>query len=812
MNVLPIIPYSQLTLGQKLAKTAHADVHLSTSQQVQVVIKEFRLSWMNAEGEKEFVKEAQIIAQLNHPHVVRLFGICNEPSHYCLVIEYVAKGALQTLLASTEPLTWQTRLQIGYDMTLGLAYLHEQKILHRDMKSGSVLIDEGYRAKLTDFGLAKVKDATLMNSSARGRSSLAWSSPELFDDPPNYSEKSDIYALGMTFWELCSRQTPYAEWTNPAIIMKKIYREKLPSIPSDTPAPFAMLIRACWNHYAEVRPLCPEILECLRPMIQPIDPQPNIYSSGYDSSSYPSRMSATAAAVSAFIDDLLQISRPPASKVAQAAANAAANKIVQAAISSQLKMHYQIQFTSPAVASSSKPAATPLAASSTQASLNFSHLPISLELMSMSQEFYKCLGPITAGLNPGCGMKHVERVQSLVHQSPFKPHLLQFLEKEYHVHGQDMDLVLNLICLSYPLFLPTLLIRPETREFSKRVRTYLDRCFPPKQNYSKLIRSIQELAFRCQGHLRDKKFNRSIKTEFGTFLIEDIALENIKKYFETNQIVFDSSSEAASHGTVIAVIDQKYPIGVEYIGDWDLDNYPLDVIRLADLLDITKDTLLGFQTSAEFRDLCLVLNEKQCKYSDLSQQEASNHARNITKVAPGLLGQSSLASTSSSSAETAPEVVEEFLKTLDETSIWTYGGYSVIERVSINPGIDDDKNTAKKSALPDTQNATIATKNVSQTAYSPSSSEVEIIVHVNKEKFEDLNYNKEKQLRSFQLYIPHFGVFMKFKVGFAENAIWQVLRRMSSITIGGEKKFMKVIVKDQSDKIVDLCFNERINY
>ena len=278
MTTLPLIPYSQLTLGETLATTAHADVHLSTWGRAQVVVKEFRLSRMTAEGQTEFLQEAVITARLTHPHIVRLFGICNEENHYCLIIEHVAKGALQELLASSTPLTWKARLQIGSDMTSGLAFLHDQRILHRDLKSGNVLIDGTFRAKLTDFGLAKVKDEVRKKSSVH-RGTLEWSAPELLDDLPSPSEKSDVYALGMTLWELTSRQLPYVGMSDAGIV-RKIDRGELPPVPTETPPPFLEIIQACWQKEAAKRPTAPQVLSRLdRLQGQNFDPVPPVASS-----------------------------------------------------------------------------------------------------------------------------------------------------------------------------------------------------------------------------------------------------------------------------------------------------------------------------------------------------------------------------------------------------------------------------------------------------------------------------------------------------------------------------------------------------
>src|SRR6185437_8723456 len=99
------------------------------------------------------------------------------------------------------------------DMASGLAYLHSRSILHRDVKSLNVLLDDYGKAKLTDFGLSRTKDETKSKdllSTKQAVGTIQWMAPELFSRNPNYTQKSDIYSFGMTLWELVARRIPYA--------------------------------------------------------------------------------------------------------------------------------------------------------------------------------------------------------------------------------------------------------------------------------------------------------------------------------------------------------------------------------------------------------------------------------------------------------------------------------------------------------------------------------------------------------------------------------------------------------------------------
>jgi serine/threonine protein kinase len=177
-----------------------------------------------------------------------------------MVMEHMLNGSLYHLLHNLQPLEWPIRYRIAEDITSGLALLHSKNILHRDLKSLNVLLySQGIqiRAKLTDFGLSKVKnETTSMTSKASSQSvgTLPWMAPELFQLRARYTQKSDMYSYGMVLWELASRKVPFAEVGHAAIIMRHIEKGEREDIPEDCPPSFAKLIKWCWHQEPEKRP------------------------------------------------------------------------------------------------------------------------------------------------------------------------------------------------------------------------------------------------------------------------------------------------------------------------------------------------------------------------------------------------------------------------------------------------------------------------------------------------------------------------------------------------------------------------------
>ncbi|XP_071718443.1 uncharacterized protein [Rutidosis leptorrhynchoides] len=169
-------------------------------------------------GEKGFFLEIEILRRCKHPNIVSLLGYCNEDSEMILVYEFVPNGSLDDYLENIENktyLNWVQRIKICLDIAHGLNYLHtstnikdKERIIHRDIKSGNILLDKNWKAKIADFGLSKFYNVNQVRSTIK-TNSIAGS--DYYMDP-EYSrtgklkKESDIYSLGVVFFEiLCGR-------------------------------------------------------------------------------------------------------------------------------------------------------------------------------------------------------------------------------------------------------------------------------------------------------------------------------------------------------------------------------------------------------------------------------------------------------------------------------------------------------------------------------------------------------------------------------------------------------------------------------
>ncbi len=218
----------------------------------------------NGFSAKAFKAESQTMARLRSPHIVQFYGYCLSPL-YCLVMEYMPAGSLFNVLHSKQNLPWSIRMRIALDIAKGLAFLHHEKLVHRDIKSLNVLLGEHLNAKLTGFGLAKDEDEIKIAAAESQIGMLAWMAPELLKAKVAYTAKADVYSLGITFWELASRKVPFSDAKSPEAIQNRIIQGEPEVIPEDCPAKLASVIEACCETDPDNRPGADEValyLDC----------------------------------------------------------------------------------------------------------------------------------------------------------------------------------------------------------------------------------------------------------------------------------------------------------------------------------------------------------------------------------------------------------------------------------------------------------------------------------------------------------------------------------------------------------------------
>jgi non-specific serine/threonine protein kinase len=207
----------------------------------------------DSEEKQRFIQEAQAASALNHPSIITIYEIDEIDGEAFISMEYVDGGSLKNLLSESQvPL--DRFLEIASAVTEGLSRAHQMGIIHRDIKSENILLTSDGRSKITDFGLAKLKGSGTITLAGKVLGTAAYMSPEQVQGE-ELDARSDIFSLGIVFYELLTGQLPF-KGMHPMAIMYSIVNEE-PLTPSqvreDIPRPLENVISTALRKKKEER-------------------------------------------------------------------------------------------------------------------------------------------------------------------------------------------------------------------------------------------------------------------------------------------------------------------------------------------------------------------------------------------------------------------------------------------------------------------------------------------------------------------------------------------------------------------------------
>ena len=258
---------------------------------------------------EEFAAEINLLRGMRHPNICLYMGACVDPPNRAIITELASNGSLWDALRlplaapfvacdgstrrgwpdalyepdpkhGSPPVVTSRRLpavppsgawpwvlvkKVACGAARGMAYLHsgQPPILHRDLKSANILLDDSYTAKVCDFGLSRLKAQERSMTGNCG--TVQWMAPEVLANQ-SYNEKADVFSYGIIVWELLTRQCPYDGMSAIQCALAVLNRNQRPDIPKWCPQPVQVLIRACVKKNPDERPTFAEVLDMLDKM------------------------------------------------------------------------------------------------------------------------------------------------------------------------------------------------------------------------------------------------------------------------------------------------------------------------------------------------------------------------------------------------------------------------------------------------------------------------------------------------------------------------------------------------------------------
>ncbi|KYQ89999.1 protein kinase [Tieghemostelium lacteum] len=238
---------------------------------------------------ENFKKEYDVLSLISSPHLIKFYGACKE-NKLKMVVEYCQHGSLYNMMSHKKKfeLAWPLLFKWMRQAVEGINVLHTMKpaLVHRDIKSQNLLINSQFDLKVADFGLAKPTELQTNSSTLKG--TMAYCAPELYSNV-HYTEKSDVYSLGIVLWELTTRcltgryHRPYEDHTGISfdfqIVIMTSKQGIRPTMPENVPPKLSGLITKCWHQDPQERPNCEQVLLAIQSLYDDYISDPNYWNS-----------------------------------------------------------------------------------------------------------------------------------------------------------------------------------------------------------------------------------------------------------------------------------------------------------------------------------------------------------------------------------------------------------------------------------------------------------------------------------------------------------------------------------------------------
>jgi len=257
------IDITSVKILHRIGKGTFGEVFKGIWNGTEVAIKFLNApSVVNDQFLQDFHKEVMIMRGCRHPNVLQFLGASSNPPNICIVMEYMPLGSLYKILHDDAvKLELEMIRKMMVDAARGMNYLHKSNpvIIHRDLKSHNLLVDENWKVKVCDFGLSKIMENTTETRNMTACGTPSWTAPEILRNEM-YTEKADVYSFGIVIWECMTRQDPYEGMPPFQVVLNVGTKGMRPPVPEECDKAWRPLMTDCWAELPDSRPSFDEIL------------------------------------------------------------------------------------------------------------------------------------------------------------------------------------------------------------------------------------------------------------------------------------------------------------------------------------------------------------------------------------------------------------------------------------------------------------------------------------------------------------------------------------------------------------------------
>ena len=178
---------------------------------------------------ERFRREAETLAALDHPNIVKIFDVVEEGGRTAIVMEWVPGRPLSAVIGKeTGPIPWERAQGLVRPILDAVTHAHGRGVIHRDLKPENILVAPNHEIKLLDFGIARLGAARGRTKTGTGMGTVDYMAPEQFLDAKTVDERADVYALGMTIYEMVAGRLPWEATQGEYEVMRRKERGEIP--------------------------------------------------------------------------------------------------------------------------------------------------------------------------------------------------------------------------------------------------------------------------------------------------------------------------------------------------------------------------------------------------------------------------------------------------------------------------------------------------------------------------------------------------------------------------------------------------------